>query len=68
MLAITCPSVPTPTGLTLVPATRIVGITDNGAGTITLVVSCYSGHLHEVVTGHASGDRAQLPEPVPAAC
>lgn len=56
MLAIRCPAVQTSTGLTLVPESRVVRMTDDGAGTITLVVACYSGHLHEVVTGRAVTD------------
>ena len=73
MLAVHCPSVPTRTGLTLVPERRIVRLTDDGAGTITLVVACWAGHLHEVVTGRATTDpdatplRRSAPEPVPAA-
>ena len=58
MLAITCPSVPTQTRLTLVPESHIVRMTDDGAGTITMVVACWSGHLHEVVTGRAVTDAA----------
>jgi hypothetical protein len=56
MLAIHCPAVPTDTGLTLVPESRVVRMTDDGAGTITMVVVCYSGHLHEIVTGRAVTD------------
>ena len=77
MLAVQCPSVPTRTGLTLVPERRIVRLTDDGAGTITLVVACWAGHLHEVVTGRATTDtttdaaatplRRRVPVPVPAA-
>jgi hypothetical protein len=63
MLAVQCPSVPTRTGLTLVPESRIVRMTDDGAGTITLVVACYSGHLHTVVTGRATTDAAAAPLP-----
>lgn len=58
MLAVQCPSVPTRTGLTLVPVSRVVRMTDDGAGTITLLVACWSGHLHEVVTGWATTARA----------
>ena len=39
---------------------------DDGAGTITLTVACYSGHLHEVVTGRAVTDVARVREPVAA--
>jgi hypothetical protein len=53
MLAVHCPDVRTRTGLTLVPESRVVSMTDDGAGTITLVIACYRGHLHEVVTGRA---------------
>ena len=54
MLVITCPDVPTASHRTLVGENRIVSLTDDGAGTITVVVACYAGHLHEVVTGRAT--------------
>ena len=64
MLAVHCPTVRTRTGLTLVPESRVVRMTDDGAGTITMVVACYSGHLHEIVTGRAVADAAaQRPAP-----
>ena len=53
MLAVHCPEVPTPSGLTLLPLSRIVRMTDDGAGRITTVLLCYYGHLHEVVDGQA---------------
>ncbi|HWH28021.1 MAG TPA: hypothetical protein VNU26_03490 [Mycobacteriales bacterium] len=56
MIAVHCPDVPTRTGLTLVPESRVVRMTDDGAGTITMVVACYSGHLHAIVTGRAVTD------------
>ena len=68
MLAVHCPSVPTRTGLTLVPESRIARLTDDGAGTIVMVVACYAGHLHEVVTGRAVTDAVRVPQPLPAAC
>jgi hypothetical protein len=74
MIAVHCPSVPTRTGLTLVPESRVVRLTDDGAGTITMVIACYAGHLHEVVTGRATTDaaatplRRPAPVPVAAAC
>ena len=58
MIAVRCPAVQTRTGLTLVPESRVVRMTDDGAGTITMVVACYSGHLHEIVTGRAVTDAA----------
>ena len=58
MLAVQCSSVKTRTGLTLVPESRVVRLTDDGAGTITLLVACYAGHLHEVVTGRAATEAA----------
>lgn len=58
MLAVHCPEVRTRTGLTLVPESRVVRVTDDGAGTITLVVACYSGHLHDIVTGRAVTEAA----------
>ena len=54
MLAVHCPAVRTRSGLVLVPDSHIVGISDDGAGRITLTVRCWSGHLHEVVTGRAT--------------
>lgn len=53
VLAVRCPSVRTRTGLVLVPESHVVRLTDDGAGTITVVVRCWEGHLHEVVTGRA---------------
>jgi hypothetical protein len=61
MLAVTCPSARNRTGLTLVPVTRVVGMTDDGAGTITVTVACYDGHLHEIVTGRAVTDATATP-------
>ncbi|MFP5218168.1 MAG: hypothetical protein ACLGIG_00310 [Actinomycetes bacterium] len=67
MIAVHCPDVQTRTGLTLVPESRVVRMTDDGAGTITMVVACYSGHLHSIVTGRAVTDAAQRPAPRTAA-
>lgn len=61
MIAIHCPAVPTASHRTLVSERRIVSMTDDGAGTITLVVACWSGHLHEVVTGRATTEAAATP-------
>ena len=65
MLAITCSAVPTASHRTLVPESRIVSLTDDGAGTITVVVACYDGHLHSLVTGRAATSPAR--HGVPAA-
>ena len=58
MIAIQCPAVRTASGLVLVPDSHVVGISDDGAGTITLSVRCWSGHVHEVVTGRAVTEAA----------
>jgi hypothetical protein len=54
VLAIACPDVHNRSGLVLVPERHVVAMTDDGAGTITLLVRCWSGHLHPVVTGRAT--------------
>ena len=58
MLAVHCPDIRTETGLVLVPDSHVVAISDDGAGTITLAVRCWSGHVHEVVTGRAVTEAA----------
>lgn len=61
MLAVHCPDVRTRTGLVLVPETHVVGITDDGAGTITMAVRCWKGHVHAVRTGRAVTDATAAP-------
>ena len=61
MLAVHCPDVRTRTGLVLVPESHVAAIGDDGAGTSVLLVRCWSGHLHEVVTGRAVTDAATRP-------
>jgi hypothetical protein len=76
MLVVDCPGVAS--GRQLVSERRIVRMTDDGAGTITVVVACWCGHLQELVTGRATTDRMtsgraatplrrRTPAPVPAA-
>jgi hypothetical protein len=60
MLAVHCPSVRTGSGRTLVPESHVVRMTDDGAGTITVLVACWSGHLHEIVTGRATSEAEPL--------
>lgn len=62
MLVVNCPGVPS--GRQLLSERRIVRMTDDGAGTITLQVACYAGHLHEVVTGWATTSRPATPLPL----
>jgi hypothetical protein len=54
VLAVACPDVHNRSGLTLVPERHVVAVTDDGAGTITLLVRCWNGHLHRVLTGRAT--------------
>jgi hypothetical protein len=54
MLAVRCPDVHTRTGVVLVPESHVATITDDGAGTITMLVRCWHGHLHTVATGRAT--------------
>ena len=61
MLAVHCPEVRSRSGLVLVPESHVVEMSDDGAGTITLSVRCWRGHVHEVVTGRAVTDRAATP-------
>ena len=61
MLVVDCPGVPS--GRQLLSERRIVRMTDDGAGTLTLLVACYSGHLHEIVTGRAATSRDATPLP-----
>lgn len=57
MLAVHCPDVRTHSGLVLVPESHVVDLTDDGAGTITMRVRCWKGHVHEVRTGRAVTER-----------
>jgi hypothetical protein len=68
VLTVRCPSVRTRAGEVLVPSSHVVRMSDDGAGTITLLVACWAGHLHEVVTGRAVTEAATGPQPLPAAC
>ena len=59
MFVVDCPEVAS--GRQLVSERRVVRMTDDGAGTIPVVVACWCGHLHEVVTGRATTERAATP-------
>lgn len=61
MLVIDCPEVAS--GRQLLSERRIVRMTDDGAGTITVVVACWCGRLHEVVTGRAVSAGGAMPLP-----
>ncbi len=60
MLAVHCPDVPTPSGLTLLPVSRIVSLTERDGHTVALL-ACYSGHLHAVVDGRAVRETPAAP-------